>query len=784
MRAGWCLGALLLAAATAACTNVPYYCTTHDQCVFDGEQGVCEQDHRCSFRDDECPSRRRYAPYGDESCVPPLPACVVAGVAAGANFSCAWSNLGRVACWGDNGQGQLGDGTSTRSTPRRIESLGHVKEVVAGSNHACALHTDGLVSCWGDNSSSQLGDGTTSNRNSPVRVMGLSQVTAVAAGGRHTCARRQDGSLVCWGRNSNGQLGDGTTSGRPMPTRVAALRNEALDVAAGAEHTCALLVGGATACWGNNRNGAVGLGLDNVVSMPARLAKVPVAKTLSAGDHHGCVVTQADGVTCWGLNDFGQAADRAAGRVVEPAAVAGLAGVLGLDAGAAHTCAILEQGLRCWGNATAAQLGPGLPDGTHGPLGNWRLVAAGLRHTCALAQDGNVFCWGRTGEGQLGDGTPLFFSEPQPVRAMPRFLAVAAGGGHSCALKDGRVLCWGRGEAGQLGNGEAASASTPVAVELPGEAVQVVAGAEFSCARLSDGSVHCWGRGVRGQLGGGEKMPADRPRPGPAMLPERAVHLAAGAEHACAVDAKGAVHCWGETQYNRLGNGVVAAGVQSRPARVPIEDELQQVAAGNAHSCALARGGAVHCWGHSGVGQTGVGPSSTPAPPTVVANLPEATAVVTGADHTCALTTAGEGSVWCWGRGDSGQLGMVSTSQNTGVAQPVQFARLPRVIAVSAAANHTCAVRSDGIAFCWGSNRYGQLGLGPMPPQTSATRPPPPVVSLERVVAIEAGDRHTCAVTQDGAISCWGSNQHGQLGTGAPLERAQPQKVPDTLVCP
>src|SRR5439155_11140027 len=138
----------------------------------DGRTGWCEENHRCSLEDTSgnCLSKRRYAPFGTgEGCVPPAPTCAIAGLTAGTNFNCVWSNLGHVACWGENGNGQLGDTTQlSRSAPVRV-ALTKVVELAAGAIHACARHDDGSVSCWGDNAAGQLGlaDGSAGTRNAP-----------------------------------------------------------------------------------------------------------------------------------------------------------------------------------------------------------------------------------------------------------------------------------------------------------------------------------------------------------------------------------------------------------------------------------------------------------------------------------------------------------------------------------------------------------------------------------------------------------------------------------------
>jgi alpha-tubulin suppressor-like RCC1 family protein len=183
-------------------------------------------------------------------------------IGRGFPYTCALLDSGGVKCWGDNIFGELGDGTTTeRHTPVAVAGLSTgVQGLAAGGDHACALLSSGGVKCWGANGFGQLGDGTTTFRRTPVAVSGLSGVQAISAGDSHTCALLDGGGVVCWGENESGQLGDGTTTDRHTPVAVSGLSSGVDGIAAGSDYSCALLAAGGFKCWGSNAYGQLGNG--------------------------------------------------------------------------------------------------------------------------------------------------------------------------------------------------------------------------------------------------------------------------------------------------------------------------------------------------------------------------------------------------------------------------------------------------------------------------------------------------------------------------------------------
>jgi alpha-tubulin suppressor-like RCC1 family protein len=290
----------------------------------------------------------------------------VQAVASGHHHSCAIDASGSVKCWGENQYGQLGDGTTNdHTTPVAVSVLGVDNlAVAAGWSHTCAITSAGGVKCWGDNGSGQLGDGSTTQRDAPVDVVGLaSGVRALAVGEYHTCALMQTGGIKCWGDNWSGELGTGVGPEQTTPVDVPGLASGVRAISANSIMTCAVTDAGAAKCWGY---GIVGNGSPEG-SSPTPVDIVGLSSgvvAITQGDLHVCAHL-ADRVSCWGRNDYGQLGDGSRETRLVPTDVVGLGGpIQAVSAGSESTCAVISPGtLKCWGNNRAGQLGDGTSEG-------------------------------------------------------------------------------------------------------------------------------------------------------------------------------------------------------------------------------------------------------------------------------------------------------------------------------------------------------------------------------------------------------------------------------------
>jgi alpha-tubulin suppressor-like RCC1 family protein len=357
-----------------------------------------------------------------------IPMSQVSAIAGGYGHSCALLTNGQIQCWGSNGNGQLGDGTTiTQLNPVEVSGFGSgLGAITAGESHTCALRSAGDVKCWGFNGNGQLGDGTTSTRLKAVDVSGLtSGISAISAGDLHTCALATSGGVKCWGFNAFGQLGDGTTNQRNTPTGVNGLASGVSAIAAGWYHTCALMSGGVK-CWGQNAYGELGDGTTNQRNSPVGVSGLTSGvSAIAAGYAHTCALMTSGGVKCWGANDNGQLGDGTLTDRYTPVDVSGLtSGVRVIAAGYYHTCALMTSGgVKCWGANFYGELGdgttqPNMPVNVSGLANGVSAIAAGWYHNCALTTSRGVKCWGRNIEGQLGDGTTTQRNTPVDVTGL------------------------------------------------------------------------------------------------------------------------------------------------------------------------------------------------------------------------------------------------------------------------------------------------------------------------------------------------------------------------------
>lgn len=349
---------------------------------------------------------------------------------------------------------------------------------------------------------------------------------------------------------------------------------------------------------------------------------------------------------------------------------------------------------------------------------------------------------------------PIVFGASPAVNV----IKVQTGSGFACALfSSGGVKCWGNNRFGQLGNNTNNNSYTPVYVSgLTSGVKDISVGYEYACALTTDGRVLCWGRNDYGQLGNGSG--GDQNTPVEATdLPDNIQAVAAGWYHACAVTSGGGAICWGNNQYGQVGNNTSGAK-NVRPAGVyNLNSGVTEVTAGANHTCALMSNDEMKCWGYNIYGQLGDNSTTNRITPVQVYNLSSISQISAGSMHTCATTNGG--SVRCWGWNYFGQLGNDSTT-NSSTQVRVNGLTSGQDM-VTTGSNFSCARSDGGGVKCWGNNSYGQLGNN----SNNNTDTPVDVYNLTSGASqVSAKSDFACAVTTSGGVKCWGHNNYGQLG--------------------
>lgn len=375
-----------------------------------------------------------------------------------------------------------------------------------------------------------------------------------------------------------------------------------------------------------------------------------------------------------------------------------------LDAGGHHTCALTAEGdPYCWGSNATKQLGEGgyqtdIPGRVPGApklssiSGSGAALGHPIGHTCGVAPDGVVYCWGNDIQRQLGGPTPtqscrsnntysyLCRSAAHPVTGIGAVASVSTGRLHTCAVTtQDEAYCWGGNQFGQLGT--AATLSSDYICRVEGSSGQVVP---------------CTGTPV--PVAGG--------------LAVRQV--AAGERHSCALTAAGAAYCWGDNSTGALGNGTTTSS--SVPVPVAGGHSFATISTSGSHTCGVTTTAQVLCWGSNGSGQLGNESTTHSTVPVKVSGSLTFHSVAAGVNHSCGIST--DGAAYCWGEGDQGELGTGSAMRwhvPIAVAGGIQFS------AISTGRDHTCGIRTgDGVAFCWGDGTLGAVGNGRMPSSQSS----------------------------------------------------------------
>ena len=795
-------------------------------------------------------------------------------------------------------------------------------QISAGNSHACAIKIDNSVACWGD---------TFHNQGSPTSSPGVDETTkflALSAGGpslgsryeplAHTCGIKTDRTVACWGHSGADQSSPTSSPGVDETTKFLAL-------SAGGYHTCGIKTDSTIACWGG-RNFSIKDEFSDIYEMrevnydqTSPISSPDVDETtkflaVSAGERHSCGIKTDHTVACWGESGYGQTVPTGS-----PQGVSKNTKFLAVSAGSLHSCGIkMDRTMACWGWSGYGQTMPGqtmpvnLPQDVDETT-KFLAVSAGGRHSCGVKIDNELVCWGYNGLDKVSN-PPYAQIQTNNIRHAVNkvdFLAISAGADYTCAVElDGTPLCWGNEtdtyrtkpssvdlhkvlitpdtfylfEKAQIIRNaveqrnrplvkvytdrnvapensrvpifiKAASAvTTPLTVglslnpeslgvfspsiqltkEQPSTTLSLLV-ADDQAAQTSSvtftlsldstqtdispqllhytippndltvavdqpfSAVSLSGQFITQDLQGRKDLSFSsldkRAIVQSSVIPSSSepfslvLHLAealvlntggvlgfvarhldsfsrAGAEissgnnHSCAIKTDGTAACWGVLSGYK--QNVPSSSLPDQGGPVDDNTKFLAVSAGMHHSCGIRTDHTMACWGDlaQASSPTGNHGQTTPTSSPNVEKDTKFLAVSAGVNHTCAIKT--DGSAACWGYSIFGQT--MPTESPQGVAANDKF------LAVSAGMHHSCGIKTDNTAACWGSQANNQTNLA-LSSQGD--------VSQEKFLALSAGYRHTCAIKTDGSVACWGYSIFGQT---TPTESPQGVAANDSFL--
>lgn len=551
-------------------------------------------------------------------------------------------------------------------------------------------------------------------------------------------------------------------------------------ISAGYRATCGIRMDDSGWCWGTGW--VLGNGSADEKDTPTIIPGGDNWKKIAAGDVHACGIKSDDTLWCWGADNAEQLGD-GAGNIhqLSPVAVAGGGTWKDISTGYEFSCAIKsDDTLYCWGDDTSGKLGNGAVAGTQASpyqvsaVDTWKQVRVNQRHACAIKTDDTLWCWGLDTSGELGNGATGSTTSPGAVTGGHTWKQVAVGANHTCAIKmDDTMWCWGSDYYGGVGTGggEADPAQqNPVTVSGGGTWRAVAAGAYSSCGIKTDNSLWCWGRDNTGQQANGNG--GDQYIPTAISGGGSWSSISSEQNHVCAIRTNGNVLCWGRDENGQLGNGASNEMYKTAPSLVPGGQTWKdlsgagsdQFSSQTGHSCAIQADDTISCWGANIFAQLGIG--STGGYRDTPSSLSGGGAwkqVATGFSHSCGIKT--DDTAWCWGDDSTGQLGNGATAGTQTAPSAVSGGDTWKKLTASSS-YMTCGIKTNDTLWCWGADTTGQLGNGAIAGnQISPVQIDGGGTWKDVVASHQAG----CGIKSDDTLWCWGSDSAGQLGNGAAI---------------
>ena len=700
---------------------------------------------------------------------------IITQISLGSWHSLAITSTGRVFTWGNNGYGQLGDGTINNSPPRstlteittqfNLSDGETIIQISLGDYHSSAITSTGRVFTWGFNGHGQLGDGTSGNGNpTPTEITSQfylvegETITQIYLGGTHSSAITSEGRVFTWGRNDFGELGDGTTTNRFTPTEIISKFN---------------------------------------LNEGETITQISLGGSEFGG--HSSVITSEGRVFTWGRNDSGQLGDGTTTNRYTPKFLSIYTiinvEIYDFDEGTNEyipsMIGYIFSGWYSDQELTIPYLFTTMPSENIVLYGEWNIITYNITYQLVDGINGNnpdtytvdtgtitldepikegytYSGWfdneELTGEaiteitlGTTGDitlytkwtvnqytityaiGTNVNANDLMPLLHQGEIITqITFGGGHSSAITSlGRIFTWGRNDSGQLGDGTTTNRSTPTEITSQfnlseGETItQISLGFYHSSAITSLGRIFTWGRNSNRQLGDGTTtdryIPTEITSQFNLSEGETITQISLGESHSSAITSEGRVFTWGRNDSGQLGDGTTTG--RYTPIEITSQfnlsegETITQISLNWYQSSAITSSGRLFTWGNNYYGQLGDGttseykvPNSTPIEITSQFNLSEGetiTQISLGCYHSSAITSSGR--LFTWGYNEYGLLGDGTTTDRytpTEITSQFNLSEGETITQISLDGTHSSAITSEGRVFTWGRNDYGQLGDG------------------------------------------------------------------------
>ncbi|NUM57902.1 MAG: hypothetical protein HUU56_04680 [Bdellovibrionaceae bacterium] len=423
--------------------------------------------------------------------------------------------------------------------------------ITSGVAHVCAITSTDKLYCWGENFQGQIGQGDLYNKHrSPMTVDSSLNYTLVSAAANTTCAITSTGVLKCWGNNS------------PTPTTVDSGISYK-SVSAGPNYNCGITSLDQIKCWGNNSNGQLGLGTTTSQATPVIVNSGTTYKMISTGRDSSvtCAITSGDELQCWGYNYYGQVGNGNTTDVLSPTVIDSGTTYKKVSVGSYITCAITSANkLKCWGHG---YLGNGtyssslsVPTAIDASTDYSHISVS--THICGLTSSNSIKCWGNNSNGQLGIGTFVDATSPTPILSTDTFATVTAANGFSCGLKaSGSILCWGQNSVGQFGYGNAYSNRVPTKVDFTEAVSEISVGESTFCLIDNSQKLKCHSTTYPTSsvyLGNG--VPSSNKRTPVLIDPSTSyAMISTNSDTSCGITTTGILKCWGVNYNGQVGTG-------------------------------------------------------------------------------------------------------------------------------------------------------------------------------------------------------------------------------------